>query len=61
MPIYKVTATAGKAEQVRLVKAKTAPQALAFATEEHIKVERASDDDLIALTKQNVEVENAGD
>lgn len=65
MSIYKVTVNATGANtevlvaQTRLVRAKTKATAKNYAADKHIKVELASDTDLIQLTKDGVEVENA--
>ncbi len=62
--IYKVTIATGKSfeakrEQRRLVRAASKSQARAFAADDHIAVELASADDLIDLTKDGIEVEDA--
>lgn len=61
MSIYKVTITTilGAAPKTRLVRAKTKATARNNAAGQHIAVELASDADLIQLTKDGVEVENA--
>lgn len=62
MPIYKVitnVADGGHKSEKRLVRAATKATAKNFAADKHIAVEQASDDDLIALTKEGIEVENA--
>jgi hypothetical protein len=60
MPIYMVTTTIeGEklVEKVRLVRAQNKMQALSHAAERHITVGLASEDDLIKLTKDGVNVE----
>lgn len=74
MPIYIVKTKATRAaslkppaadalevEQTRLVRAKVKAQAVNFAADKHISVEQASEDDLIKLTKQGIEVEEVGE
>lgn len=61
MPIYKVATVVdgeqGAVEKVRLIRAGNKLQAKAHAADAHITVALASEDDLIELTKANVEVE----
>ncbi len=62
MPIYKVTINVGVSaprSQTRLVRAPSKATARTFAADDHISVEQASSDDLIALTKEGIEVESA--
>lgn len=62
MNIYKVTINIGKSnplKQTRLIRATSKAQAKGFAADDHITTEIASPDDLIALTKDGIEVEDA--
>jgi hypothetical protein len=49
----------GEGDKVLLVNAGTQAQALKFATDKIVSVRVASPDDLITLTKRNVEVQEA--
>lgn len=64
MATYKVSVNqnpgdADSKAKVRLIRAKLKTTAKAHAADAHISVEPCSEDDLIALTKAGVEIENA--
>lgn len=61
MPYYKATVKAVNEQAVKLIDATNKSQAINHAARQCITVEIASPEDLIALTKEGVEVEKAGD
>lgn len=61
MPIYKTVIKAEDGEKTRLIEAKNGAKALAYATSQHITIEKATNQDLIDGTKAGLEVEKATD